>query len=308
MEKLTYTTPERAERAEQAFNASEDRKKRFSKKFFANKTIIVALFLLIVVVIVMTTDIKLAGEINVAELTLSFVLLMYCSYSMYVNCSNGGSSAALGSKIYIDSKKRHEELKQKVIENGCQSKLYDFCNDYVEREQRGLRQSALFNAGIRYEDYEREYLGKDDEYIDNLERVSKNQKRAIKHANSIHPITLTPDMIFKSELFRRSRNPIGTNPHTIKTVNYSVKFAQTLLTSAFPLMIALDLMGHISWATVVSIILKVFFVILNAFFGWDFGYKNIAVHSVNYMNDQSDMMCELLNWCGIPLSEKKDSC
>ena len=303
MEKLAYNDPVAAENA---FVMTQKRKKKLLKKTFDNRTLIVAVFLLLIVIIVMTTEIKLTNFIDVAELTLSFVLLLYCSYSMYINTSSGGSSAALESSIYKEAKKRHDNLRQRIIKNGCQSRLYDFCADYIEREQKGLRQSILFNAGISYETYEREYIGKDDEYINNLERVSKYQKKAIKAANAIHPITLTPDMIFKSEIFRRSRNPIGTNPHTIKKVNYSVKFFQTLLTSAFPLMIVLDIMGTVTWATVVSIILKVFFVVLNAFFGYDFGYKNIAVHTVNYMNDQSDMMCEVLIWCGLPVEDEKD--
>ena len=303
MDKLSYNDPSAAE---SAFVESQKKKKKLLKKTFDNRTMIIAVFLLLIVIIVMTTEIKLNNLIDVAEITLSFVLLLYCSYSMYINTSSGGAAAALESKIYKEAKARHEELRQKIIKTGCQSRLYEFCASYIEREQKGIRQNILFNAGIPYEIYEREYVGKDDEYISNLEQLSKNQKRAIKAANAINPITLTPDMIFKSDLYRRSRNPIGTNPHTIKKVNYSVKFFQTLLTSAFPLMIVLDIMGIVTWATVVSIILKVFFVVLNAFFGYDFGYKNIAVHTVNYMNDQSDMMCEVLIWCGVGIESEKD--
>lgn len=302
MEKLEYNE---SNAAETAFVASQRRRKKFLKKTLDNRTMIIAVFLLLTVIIVMTTEIQLTTFVDVAELTLSFLLLLYCSYSMYINTSSGGSNAALESRIYKEAKARHEDLREQVIKNGCQSRLYDFCASYIEREQKGVRRTILFNAGISYEVYEREYIGKDDEYINSLPRLSKNQKKAIKAANAVHPIVLTPDMIFKSDIMRRSRNPIGTNPHTIKKVNYSVKFLQTLLTSAFPLMIALEMMGTVTWATVVSIILKVFFVVLNAFFGYDFGYKNIAVHTVNYMNDQSDVMCELLIWCGVEI-EKKD--
>lgn len=43
-------------------------------------------------------------------------------------------------------------------------------------------------------------------------------------------------------------------------------------------------------------LLKLFPVVLNGFMGYKSGYENIVVDTVNYMNDQADLMRQLIHY------------
>ena len=45
-----------------------------------------------------------------------------------------------------------------------------------------------------------------------------------------------------------------------------------------------------------AIVLKLLSVILNGFLGYKFGYENIVFDTVNYMNDQKDLMQQVIQY------------
>ena len=48
--------------------------------------------------------------------------------------------------------------------------------------------------------------------------------------------------------------------------------------------------------TFAECILKLFPIVLNGFTGYQSGYNNIVVDTVNYMNDQADLMRQLIHY------------
>ena len=128
------------------------------------------------------------------------------------------------------------------------------------------------------------------------ENLSKAQIRAIIRANHTKPVSLTPEMIFKRGRGNGHRSPLGIKPETKRSVHYVAKFIRTTITSLLTGVIVLDVIKYPTWATFAACCLKLLPVILNGFMGYRMGYENITVDTVNYMQDQKDLMQQLIEY------------
>ncbi len=291
--------PQIAPRSDEASSTWHDLPVRSSKGFLNYAGIFASVFLVFVVVVVMTTDIRLTSFVELAGLGLSFFVLLFCSYSMYVNCADSGTRAGLSSKAYTDMLADFQKVKAEIVKDGSQARLSEFCAVFIADELLRARAAILAEAGIAYDEYCSLYLGKDKKYIKSLgskksnSPLSRSEIRAIIHANRIRPIRLTPDMIFKRGRGVSRRGPLGIRPETRKRIAFSTKFVRTFITSALMAVIALEVTYTPSFAMFATVLLKLLSVITNGFVGYKFGYGNVAVDTVNYMADQVDLMNEL---------------
>ena len=74
------------------------------------------------------------------------------------------------------------------------------------------------------------------------------------------------------------------------------KFVRTLITSVLTGVIVLDVIKTPTWATFAACLLKLMPVILNGVMGYRMGYINIAVDTVDYINDQKDLLRQLIEY------------
>ena len=74
------------------------------------------------------------------------------------------------------------------------------------------------------------------------------------------------------------------------------KFASTFAVAVLMVGITLNPKSDLTWGTFAECILKLFPIVLNGFAGYKSGYENIVVDTVNYMNDQSDLMRQLIHY------------
>jgi hypothetical protein len=285
------TTPTFEEKT--LLEASE--KKRIAKGVLNYAGIAVGVFLMFAVVVIVTTDIHLITPEEIAALGLDFFLLMFCSYSMYVNCADSGMRAGLLTNTYLEAIKKFEELKNTIIARKWQGRLLDFCLHYVKQELKGARLYILASVGIGYEEYESKYitLGKDAVKKTSL---TKRQKEAINKANEIEPIHLTPEMILKRGRGSSRRSPLGVKPETKKVINFSGKFVTTFIVSFLLSIIVLDIIQEPTWVIVASCAMKLLAVVMNGFMGYKFGFENIVIDTANYISDQSDLMTDAMQW------------
>lgn len=79
-------------------------------------------------------------------------------------------------------------------------------------------------------------------------------------------------------------------------MHYVAKFIRTTITSLLTGVIVLDVIKYPTWATFAACCLKLLSVILNGFMGYQMGYENITVDTVNYMQDQKDLMQQLIEY------------
>ena len=60
--------------------------------------------------------------------------------------------------------------------------------------------------------------------------------------------------------------------------------------------IAFELFSEPSWEMFCAVVIKLVTVALNGFLGYRRGYDNIAVDTINYTEDQIDMLEEFREW------------
>lgn len=290
---------------EKSMLSEHAKKKKLAKGFLNNAGIFVGVLLMFVVIVVVTTDIHLVSFGEIAALGLDFFLLLFVSYSMYVNCSDSGMRAGLQSESYTGGFSAFETMKRHIIDTKIQARLGEFCRHYITEELRNSRTTVLAIVGFSYEEYMEKYVGKDKDTIRGDKALSKAQKKAIIKANGIEPVKLTPEMIMKRGRGSSRRAPLGMTPETKKGINFGTKFVFTFFISLAMSIIVLGAVIEPTWVLIATCCLKLMTVVLNGFNGYKFGYENIVFDTVNYMNDQTDLMQQAVQYIeGHPLSDK----
>lgn len=278
---------------------SRSAKKTFFQKLLRNTGIFVSVFIMFVVIVAFTTDLQFSSLADWTALGLTFFVLLFCSYSMYLNCSDSGTKAGRETDTFLDTQDAYDDVKNMIAVNKMQGRLPEFCQHFIEEELELTRTTILADVGIEYVLYKEKYLGKDEACLQQLvieNKLSKIQADTIRNANKVKPITLTPDMIFKRGRGNNKRSPLGMNPKTKKKWNFCIKFITTLFTSVLMSVIVCKVIITPNWATFAECLLKLFAVAMNGFFGYKMGFENIVIDTVEYMRDQIDLMQHFLEY------------
>ena len=177
-----------------------------------------------------------------------------------------------------------------------QGRLPEFCRYYIEEELRNTRNNLLTEVGIDFSVYQERYVGKDRAALEEITILSKSQIEAIVSANNIKPIKLTPEMILKRGRGSIHRNPLGIEPSKKRRIGYARKFISTFAVAVLMVGITLQPKSDLTWGTFAECILKLFPIVLNGFTGYKNGYENIVFDTVNYMDDQTDLMEQAMQY------------
>ena len=299
MQPIERKSPTPSEPLDKRVIRSRSAKKTFFQKLLRNTGIFVSVFIMFVVIVAFTTDLQFSSLADWTALGLTFFVLLFCSYSMYLNCSDSGTKAGKETDTFLDTQDAYDDVKNMIAVNKMQGRLPEFCQHFIEEELELTRTTILADIGIDYALYKDKYLGKDEESLQQLvieNKLSKIQADTIKSANKVKPITLTPDMIFKRGRGNNKRSPLGMNPKTKKKLNFCIKFITTLFTSVLMSVIVCKVIITPNWATFAECLLKLFAVAMNGFFGYKMGFENIVIDTVEYMRDQIDLMQHFLEY------------
>lgn len=269
-----------------------EKKQKAVRSFINNKGFFVGLILVFIVIVVFTTNVNLTSSVELVKLGLTIFVLIFCSYSMYINCADSGMRAGRLNTLYNKQKNKYDGLKDRIVENKQQIRLAEFCSYYKDEELRNSRKDILDEVGLDYNDYMKKYVGLDNDTIKSNTELSLAQINAIIRANSIKPVKLAPEMIMKCGRGNKRRNPLGVRPETKRGWNYGIKLVTTIIVSIFTGMIALDLIKNPTWATFAELCLKLLTVVLSGFTGYKMGYENITIDTVNYITDQIDLLTQ----------------
>ena len=253
-------------------------------------------FIVFVAIVVLTTDITVMTAFDWTVLGLSFFVFLFCAYAMYVNGIGNGIRAGRESETYLSAKKQYDDLKSSIITRKMQGRLPEFCRYYIEEELRNTRNNLLTEVGIDFSVYQERYVGKDRAALEEITILSKSQIEAIVSANNIKPIKLTPEMILKRGRGSIHRNPLGIEPSKKRRIGYAWKFISTFAVAVLMVGITLQPKSDLTWGTFAECILKLFPIVLNGFTGYKNGYENIVFDTVNYMDDQTDLMEQAMQY------------
>lgn len=261
---------------------------KLSKFVFSNARILVMAFILFAVVVVMTTDIRFITISSLRDLGLEFFVLLFGSYGMYICCTDGGIQRGYSTDVYKTAVDRFQNYKDRVEDNYL-DRMDEFCQHYIDEELKKARMQYLALVCITYEDYLDKYVMLGKVEVDKLDLTS-SQKKAIKKANKVRRIKLTPERIMTQGKAVHTRSPLAATPFVIKNLVMSAKIGKMSFTTICMALIACEILIEPSWAVFAEVCLKLAGIIINGAGGNKDGYNYIAVHTVNYMNAQSTLM------------------
>ena len=271
-------------------------KKKVGKTFMNNIGLFMSVVLIFAVIVIMTTDIHLVSLAEITSLGLDFFLLLFCSYSMYICLADTGSKSGLSTLRYIETVEKFGEMKNRIFEGNMQNRLLDFCNYYTANELQNVKTAIIAMVGLSYDDYRDNYMHLDNKGLDAIKELNSAQKKAIKKANKVKPVKLTPEMILRQGRSARRRSPLEINPVTKKNMQFGFKFVQITALSFGMSLIAFDIITEPSWVIFASVCLKLLSIVLNGFGGYKAGYDNIVIDTVNYTNAQTDLMQQAVQY------------
>jgi hypothetical protein len=269
-------------------------RRKVSAYILGNARTLMIAFILFTVVVVMTTDIRLVTISSITDLGLEFFLLLFGSYGMYICCADGGISKGYATEIYKASVARFDELKAR-IEESMLSRMNEFCNHYVDEELKKTRMQYLSLVCIPYEEYIEKYvnLGRKDV---NALPLTDSQKRAIRRANRVKRIRLTPERVMTLGKTVHTRSVLAVTPDTMKNIAFGTKIIKMSFISVCMSLIAFDIILEPSWTVFAEVCIKLAAVVINGFDGHREGFNNITVHTVNYVNHQSSLMQQAIQY------------
>ena len=179
----------------ESINLAHSKKKSTAKSLLNNAGILLGVFIVFSVIVIVTTDLKLADPEQLGKLGIDFFLLLFCSYSMYINCSDSGMKFGLQNKDYLIQVEKFESKKKEIICRKKQTRLHEFCRNYIKKELENTKTNILAVVGYDYETYIKNWSILTKEEIRLIPSLTKPQKDAIIRANAIMPVRLTPEMI-----------------------------------------------------------------------------------------------------------------
>lgn len=276
-------------RLQKAVEMEQDIKSAVKNGILGYGGIIVSILFAFITIVAVSTDISISVE-SINELSSEFFLLFFCSYASYICCADSGKKAGKISKIYTDTIKKFDEIHRMLVDNKIHCILGDFCRDYIAQELKNAKSRYLVSVGIEYDEYIAKYASLDDQEIKELEGLSMTQKKALISANGVKPIKLSPEQITRHESAYIRHSPLLISPSVMMGAKCTVKFITSFVIVICLGRIVLTDIGGGSWASFALVCVKFSSVLYNCFSGFKSGYENVAVHAVNFKNEQISLM------------------
>ena len=277
-----------------------------TKWALSNIFVIEAIIVIVASLLLSFVNIELGWENGVKPIStiIRSTLLLICSYLMYLIFLSWGTNKG---KSTLEYKKALEDYtkEKNVILGQDYTKLAKYCRWYVKDELKNTRISILVEIGLRYEEYERLFLGKTDEEIDDMNYLNERKKAVIKTANAVKPTTLTPSMITTNGEVT-NRNLIGKAVARILKKDKIVKIITSVLVSVVIGSVFIDnLEVFTGWTVFIACIINLLPVLLNIFMGGYLGFRAYAVLEVENLKGKTIHLTNCAKF--IPEEEKEES-
>lgn len=254
----------------------------------------VAAAILLVVILVMATDIKCITSISIQDFSVTFFVLMFCSYFMYLNMYRNGMIAGERLVEYKNVCEEYTTVRDKIKSPDVHKRLSAFCRDYVDNEMRARIEEVLSKGDIAFEDYTRyKHMGKAQLKACGL---FKDQRKCIRKAKRIRHIKLTPTIIYKGGNNASRRKVIHMLPSDRRLIDNVSKLISNATSYCVAGVVAFEIFADPSWQTVISVAFKLLMVVCTGYSGYMRGFDNIATDTVAFIKDQIELLNQFMRW------------
>lgn len=269
-----------------------DTGRKTAKTVLKNFSSIVAIFAMVVLITLIFADVAVAPAFTWQWAT-KLVLYLVIMYVLFFSMQTTGLQDGRAQTIYSTVMSKYEELREGVRTDHELESLQEWCDHYIECELRQARTKLLRHASMTYKAFEEKYM---DPEVPLPKCISFKKRLAIRKARLLKPITLTPDMLLNCGSLLVGRNPLGPNPGARRALRSARAMLPRTVMIFLVTDMAISVIAHPSWETVIMGIMMCFVGLLCAYQGYDSGYKNIVEDTVNYVQRQINLLSQYVLW------------
>lgn len=114
MQTIERKQPTQQEPLDKRVLKARSAKKTVFQKLLRSTGIFISVFIMFVVIVAFTTDLKFSSLADWTALGLTFFVLLFCSYSMYLNCSDSGTKAGKDTETFLNAQDDYDGVKIKL--------------------------------------------------------------------------------------------------------------------------------------------------------------------------------------------------
>ena len=260
-------------------------------------TAVVVLF--IVIFLVYLTQVSLDTNISWKQITTEGVLMYACTVSIYLLLRSYSMRKGRLTDEFLKSVDLIEANNDIIVSKGYAGKAAEYCRKWEEDELKSVRTHILADAGIKFEDYEKEYCKYDKkELFEKFPELTEYQKKIISIAQKVKRLKYDESYLSVYDKCGKRISPSGII--RVKTLN-RWKTVQILITSAissvFSISLAREIIADPTFATIVTCLVKVVIILIFGVWGMVGGYQMSAVKEVAEMKAKADEQKRFIKYC-----------
>ena len=242
---------------------------------------IIAVLTLVVATLITFTDVSLSGAFT-ESFTCQMIIMLLSSYLMYFSMEETGERRGETCEGYRVSLERYNARRERVSAVQIPA-LRDFLSEYSESDRKYRRQLVLLRYGISEEEYQRYSAG---------EICDKRIRRAIRRADGIRPVRLSPHALLNNE--RCGTKSELSSPEGEKLVAMLLRLLPTTVCTIFTVSVMLTAKGDLSASGIIEGILKISALPIIGFKGYIAGYKYTLGARRAYLDTRARIIEEFL--------------
>lgn len=267
-------------------------------------------------IIIATTwlDINLATILNFRFATDAVLtVILYC----FVQIIYTDKGVIMGKQDpeYIDARTNYLAIRDTITKMGSPY-INDFCYDFVDSRLKRRRVAYLAKHcnGLSYDEWDNTFRGMDKHELRQYQKAHRKDKGSFKlevkhipfilYVNNMSAMNLTPEMLLLEEVDNWTNEALSPSPLMVLKRKRNRAIVGSVLSAFFVVSIVFTIGANPTWAGLVYMFLKLFFLAQRAFRGYSDGCLAYSVAGVTYHTDQRNK-CEEYLYSWLPIKRAR---
>ncbi|MBO5879045.1 MAG: hypothetical protein J6Q68_00630 [Clostridia bacterium] len=231
---------------------------------------VIAGITLFVAALVTFTDITFA-DFRAESFTTSAIMLILASYLMYFSLEDAGEQLCEEGEEYVTARKLYEAERDKICGEDIEA-LRNFCFEYSKHDLKYRQKNYLISHGLSLSDLEKYRTG---------EVFTKKQRRALKIADKMRAVSLTPRQVLTKE--RTATKSELQNPEKRRLFRLIMRLIPTTVGMTVTVSVMLTAKEGLDAGTVIEGILKLSTLPVVGFRGYSNGYSFVKKSCIPWL-------------------------
>ena len=263
-----------------------------AKGMLKNFSVILAAFAMVVLIALVFADVSFEATFSLQwAVKLGFYLILM--YVLFFSMQSTGIQDGRVQDGYVSARSKYNTIRETIRSDSELESLQDFCDEYIVNELRAARTKVLRAASIPYSMFAEKWLENDDPLPTD---ISRKKRLAIRLAQRLKPITLTPDMLLSCGSLKIGRAPLGATPAAMLARRTLVKMLPRTAMTFLVVDLGVNVITNPSWETLITGLMMCFVGCMCAYEGYESGFRNVVDDACRYIDRQTNILSQYVIW------------